>query len=446
MSLSRSQFGTRFGFLMAAAGAAVGLGNVWSFPSMAANNGGGAFLFIYIIMAFALAYPALMAELTLGRHSGRGPIDALGGLSESKATNFFGKAVGLFALFIATIALTFYSIVTGSLFIESIEPIIRPLNEGTFYGWMTNGSFSRDLLFASVALFASCLVVLTGVNEGIEKWSKRLMPLLIVTMLALIAIIATLPGASEGFKTFLIPDFEQVSPSLMLDAMGQAFFSMSIGIGVMIVFGSYLNKKENLPVIGAQVLLLDTGVAVIAGLMIIPAMFVASNLGVEIFNDAGELQNSASLLFAIMPSLFTELGGLGSVLKVMFFGLLFIAAITSMISGLEVSVSILEEKGLLDRKKAALAVTVLLLLTTALIINNFDQLFFLVIDLTINSMPISGALICFFAGWVLSRNKKLKELCEGNPEMAQTLFWKVWPWYVKFVCPVLPIVVFVRAL
>lgn len=413
---------------------------------MAANNGGGAFLFIYIIMAFALAYPALMAELTLGRHSGRGPIDALGGLSESKATNLFGKSVGLFALFIATIALTFYSIVTGSLFIESVEPVIRPFQGGALYGWLTTGSFSRDLLFASVALFAACLVVLTGVNEGIEKWSKRLMPLLIVTMLVLIAIIATLPGASEGFKTFLIPDFSQVSPALMLDAMGQAFFSMSIGIGVMIVFGSYLNKKENLPVLGAQVLLLDTGVAVIAGLMIIPAMFVASNLGVEIFNDAGELQNSASLLFAIMPSLFTELGSLGSALKVMFFALLFIAALTSMISGLEVSVSILEEKELLNRKKAALAVTVALLLTTALIINNFDQLFFLVIDMTINSMPISGALICFFAGWVLSRNKKLKELCEGNPEMEQTLFWKIWPWYVKFICPVLPIIVLVRAL
>ena len=442
----RSEFASRFGFLMAAAGAAVGLGNVWSFPSMAANNGGGAFLVVYLIMSLVLAYPALMAELTLGRYSQKGVMNALGDAGTTATTKKLGRSIGFFALFLASIGLTFYSIVTGWLMSQTWQPVARMFEWDGLYGWLTHSGMTRDFPLSMFAILLCVAVILAGVNQGIERWSKRLMPLLVVMILILIAVISTYDGALEGLKLYLIPDLSKITPQLMLDAMGQSFFSMSIGIGAMVVYGSYLSRKANLPVTGAQVLFIDMGIAFIAGLLVIPAMFVAHNLGVEIYKANGDLESSATLLFSVMPSMFERMGNTGLMLEFAFFGLLSVAALTSMFPALEVPVSAIEETGKMKRSTATFLVAGTIALVTTVILLNFDALFGAVIGFTINSMPIVGALICLFFGWVVSRNAKLEELRKGNPEIESTFFWKVWPWYIRFVCPILPIIVLIRSL
>lgn len=446
MQTTRAQFSSRFGFLMAAAGAAVGLGNVWSFPSMAANNGGGAFLLIYLVMAFILAYPALMAELMLGRYAQSGIIKAMGGLTGNALASRAGMGVGLVAIGIATLGLTFYAIVTGWLVQHTLLPLADVSGAENVAAWLREGGGWRDWWFALAAMAATVVVVLAGVNEGIERWSKRLMPLLILTMLVLIGIIMTFPGALDGLRAYLVPDFAHVDAELMLDAMGQAFFSLSIGIGAMVVYGSYLSRDANLPRTGAQVLFIDMGVAIIAGLLIIPAMYVARTAGVDVLNDSGEFASSAKLLFVVMPAMFEKLGGLGMLMEVLFFGLLAMAALTSMFPALEVPVSTLEEAGLMPRKRSTLLVGGVAFIGSTLILLNFDWLFGLVINSTIKSMPVIGALECFYIGWLLSRNAKLKELRRGAPEIEQTLFWKLWPWYIRFVCPLLPLLVLFNGL
>lgn len=442
----RSEFASRFGFLMAAAGAAVGLGNVWGFPSMAANNGGGAFLVVYLIMSLVLAYPALMAELTLGRYSQKGVLKALGDSGSSPATQKIGSLVGFFAVFLATLGLTFYSIVTGWLMSQTWQPLAKKLELDSLYGWLSESGLSRDLPLSMLAIVLCVVVVIAGVNQGIERWSKRLMPLLVLMILILIGVISTYSGAIDGLKLYLIPDISKITPQLMLDAMGQSFFSMSIGIGAMVVYGSYLSRTANLPVTGAQVLFIDMGIAFIAGLLIIPSMFVAQNLGVEIFDAEGQLESSATLLFSVMPSMFANMGEMGLLLEFFFFGLLSIAALTSMFPALEVPVSAIEDTGKMKRKTATLVVALVIALVTLIILLNFNTLFDFVINFTINSMPIVGALICLFFGWMVSRHKKLEELRQGHPEIESTFFWKIWPWYIRYVCPILPIIVLFRSL
>ncbi|MDN3520376.1 sodium-dependent transporter [Halomonas ramblicola] len=444
---ARAQFSSRFGFLMAAAGAAVGLGNVWSFPSMAANNGGGAFLLVYVVMAFILAYPALMAELTLGRYAQSGIINAMGRVGGRGLPRRLGQGVGGLALLAACLGQAFYAIVTGWLIGYALLPLSRLLGLEGATAWLAEGSFWRDWSLALVAMVITAAVVLAGVNQGIERWTKRLMPLLLVMLLGLIAVMLGFPGASEGVKTYLVPDLSRIDGQLLLDAMGQAFFSLSIGVGAMVVYGSYLSRKANLPRVGAQVMLIDMGVAFIAGLLIIPAMFVAHGLGVEVFNEAGELQSSATLLFMVMPAMFEAMGAPGLGLELVFFVLLAIAALTSMFPVLEVPVSTLEETGLVRRRPATWLMALVTFVIATVILAYFDPLFDWAITLTISySMPLVGGLVCLYVGWLLSRNAKLQELRQGAPEIERTLFWRLWPWYIRLVCPLLILVVMLRGL
>nr|WP_035573046.1 sodium-dependent transporter [Halomonas halocynthiae] len=439
---TRAQFSSRFGFLMAAAGAAVGLGNVWSFPSMAANNGGGAFLIIYVIMAFVLAYPALMAELTLGRYAQSGIINAMTKVGGQGIKKHVGLGVGSLAVVTACLGQAFYAIVTGWLLKYTLAPFFDLIGLDSWAAGLTAGGFWTDWLFASLAMLICVSVVLRGVNKGIERWSKRLMPLLILLMLLLTVIFMTLPGASQGLSTYLVPDFSQVNGQLVMDAMGQAFFSLSIGVGAMAIYGSYLSRDTNLPRIGAQVMFIDMGVAFIAGLLIVPSMFVANNLGVNIFNDAGQVQSSATLLFDVMPAMFNELGSLGAALEVLFFALLAIAALTSMFPVLEVPVATVVETGVISRRPGTLLMGSLILAITTLILMYFDVLFGLAITFTITySMPLIGAVTCLYVGWLLSRNVKLNELRQGAPDIEKSLFWKIWPWYIWAVCPALVLIV-----
>jgi NSS family neurotransmitter:Na+ symporter len=286
------------------------------------------------------------------------------------------------------------------------------------------------------------LIISSGVEQGIEKWSQRLMPALFVLFAGLIIYVLTQEGAMAGLKVYLVPDFSQMSdPKLIVSAMGQAFFSMSLGVGTMLVYGSYISGDENLPLVGALVTLTDMGVAFLAGLLVLPAMFVAQHLGVTITGEGGSLIAGPDLIFKVLPALFDGMGSTGLLVGLGFFALMSIAAVTSSISMLEVPVSYAVEAHKLDRLKATWLVGLVIFAVSAVISANFDSLFGFVITLTTErAQPLLSMVVCIFAGWVFHRNSILQEIQAGNPNVEQGLFWKIWPGYVKFLCPVLILV------
>ena len=290
MAAPRGEFTSRFGFLMAASGSAVGLGNIWGFPTNAASNGGAAFLFTYLILAFALAYPALMAELIIGRYARANAVTALRTISSGNKTRLAALLVGFIGIVTVSFILSFYGIVSGWMIAFFFDPIARLLGASQLSAWLTADAVMRNSLFVVLFMLLTIYIISAGVKEGIEKWASRLMPSLIVILLLLIVYVLTLPGAMDGLRAYLIPDFSLIAdPSLLVDAMGQAFFSLSLGVGTMLIYGSYISSKENLPTIGSLVALLDVGIAVLAGMLILPAMYVALANGVEIYDDAGRL-------------------------------------------------------------------------------------------------------------------------------------------------------------
>jgi NSS family neurotransmitter:Na+ symporter len=428
---ARGHFSSRLGFILAAAGSAVGLGNIWGFPTKVAENGGAAFVVMYLIMAFLLAYPVLMAELIIGRAKQTNMINALQKISG----NVFGTIVGSVGAITVILILAFYSIVAGWMISYLVDSVANV--SSISIPWLTDTSILRNLTFTALFLVVTCVVVIGGVSNGIERWSVRLMPTLLILIILLIIYVSTLNGAGDGWRAFLVPDVTRVlDPELMIDAMGQAFFSMSLGVGTMLVYGSYIQKHENLPQLGTSVALVDIGIAVLAGMLIIPAMYVALANGVEIFED-GKLISGPTLIFQVLPSLFTSMGYIGTFVAFVFFLLMAIAALTSSISMLEVPVAYLVDSKGIKRKKATILLSIIVFGISSVIVFNFELLFGLVITLTTEySQPLLGLVLCVFAGWIWRRDQILEELKQGNENIEQGLFWKIWPLYVKFVCPV----------
>jgi NSS family neurotransmitter:Na+ symporter len=439
----RGEFSSRIGFVLAAAGSAVGLGNIWGFPTKVASNGGAAFVLVYLLLAFVLAYPVLMAELIIGRSTRSNMVDALGKISG----NFVGRVVGIWGCVTVSLILAFYAIVGGWMLVYFADSAVRLVGLQSASDWLLTSSVTRNVIFCALFMMLTAFIVVGGVKAGIEKWSVRLMPTLVILILALIVYVSMQPGAGEGWSAYLVPDFSRVlDPDLLINAMGQAFFSMSLGVGTMLVYGSYLSKKENLPTIGASVALVDIGVAVIAGMLIIPSMYVALNNGVEIFTPDGALIQGDTLIFKVLPALFDTIGTVGVFVSFTFFALMAIAAVTSSISMLEVPVAFMVESKGLQRGKAVVFMAALIFILSCIIILNFDMLFGFVIALTTEySQPLLGLVLCIFAGWVWRRDAILAELKEGNENAEHGLFWKIWPWYVRFVCPVIIALMFYRS-
>lgn len=437
---ARGQFSSRLGFILAAAGSAVGLGNIWGFPTKVAENGGAAFVVMYLIMAFLLAYPVLMAELIIGRAKQSNMIEALHKISG----NALGTITGSIGAITVILILSFYSIVAGWMISYLIDSLANTTSLSI--PWLTEDSIPRNLLFTASFLMLTCVVVIGGVSNGIERWSVRLMPTLLILIVSLIVYVSTLEGASDGWKAFLVPDIDRVlDAELMVDAMGQAFFSMSLGVGTMLVYGSYIQKQENLPQLGASVALVDIGIAVLAGMLIIPAMYVALANGVEIYEN-GQLISGPTLIFQVLPSLFSSMGYVGTFVAFVFFLLMTIAALTSSISMLEVPVAYLVDSKNVKRKRATILLSVLVFAVSTVIVLKFDLLFGFVITLTTEySQPLLGLVLCIFAGWIWKRDQILEELKQGNENIEQGLFWKIWPWYVKFVCPAVIAFMFYRS-
>ena len=448
MDKARGGFSSRIGFILAAAGSAVGLGNIWGFPTQTASNGGAAFVLVYLVLAFCLAYPAFMAELLIGRYGQANAVTSMEKMSRTLWQKRFAFIVGFGGIICAALILSFYGILAGWMMSYAIEPVTSLLGMNDASSWLTSQSVARNLLFTALFMMLTISIIRRGVEQGIEKWSKRLMPMLIGLLILLIIYVFTLDGSEKGFAAYLNPDISRVfEPDLLISALGQAFFSLSLGTSVMVIYGSYISKKENLVSLGAQVTLIDVSIAFLAGLLIIPSMYVAQSQGVAIFSDDGSLISGPNLVFDVLPTLFDGMGAVGLFVGFGFFVLMSIAALTSSISMLEGPVSFAVERHNIERKKATTFVGLGIFILSAFIVLNFDLLFGLVISIsTVYGQPLIAMLCCVFVGWIWHRSDVLSEIKQGNDAVEHSLFWKIWPWYTKFICPSAIAIVFYHSL
>ena len=436
----RDSFHSRIGFVLAAAGSAIGLGNIWGFPTQAANNGGGAFLFVYLVVTVLLAFPALYAEVYIGNQAQKNPVSALEDACRDTAPRL-GRYAGLIGLGGAIMMLSFYTIVAGWMLAHAISPLAELLGYDEVSQWLATSSTLRNLMFTPIFILLGAAIIHQGVNAGIEKWSARLMPVLLIMLVALIIYILQQPGAEKGLRTYLIPDFSQVTnPKLIISAMGQAFFSLSIGVGGMMVYGSYMKKDRDIGKLAISITALDTFIAFMAGLLIIPALYVAEAAGQQVF-QGDKLIGEGQLIFNILPELFNSMGNIGMVVSIGFFLLLSIAALTSTISSTEVPVAYLVEGKKFSRSKATWLVSAIVLTASMTLIAFFDSLFSLVIRmLTTILQPLSCLFYFIVVGWLWKRGNKLRDV-----SLQKGRKWlPIWGNYLRFVCPLLLTIVFVN--
>lgn len=437
---TRASFGGRLSAVLVAAGSAVGLGNIWRFPYIAGENGGGAFLIIYIACILLLGVPVLLAEFTVGRHTHLNSVGAYRTLSKRWA--FLGYNSVISSLLI----LGFYFVVSGwtlEYFITSLSGSISEythsaVNAERFAEFTTNPL--RPIICTVLFALLTHVVIALGVQKGIERSSKLMMPILFIMLIALAVRSMMMPGGVEGLKFFFDPDFSKVTAKTFLDAMGQAFFSLSIGLGCMITYSSYFNDKTNLQKTAFNVIALDTLVAVLAGLAIFPAVFSADI----------EPTSGPSLVFVTLPSIFNTMT-FGPFWSALFFLLLILAALTSTISLHEVLTAYLHEERGLSRTKAAWMVTIvttLLACASSLSLgvwgdfkicglNLFDSLDFVTANIL---LPLGGLLTSIFAGWVLDR-KILRTEISDHGSMRCRLFGLLVV-LLRYVCPALLLWIF----
>lgn len=439
-STSRDSFHSRIGFVLAAAGSAIGLGNIWGFPTQAANNGGGAFLFVYLIVTLLLALPALYAEVYIGNQAQKNPV---GALAQACGERFkkIGHSAGIIGLVGAIMMLSFYTIVAGWMLAHALSALLALLGFADISAWLSTSSTLRNIIFTPIFILLGAAIIHQGVHAGIERWSGRLMPILLLMLVGLIIYILQQDGASEGLALYLIPDFSQVTdPKLIISAMGQAFFSLSIGVGGMMVYGSYMKKDQDIGKLVISIGALDTFIAFLAGLLIIPALFVAQHAGQEVFAN-GRLIGEGQLIFQILPTLFTSMGSVGLLVAFSFFTLLSIAALTSTISTTEVPVSYLVEDKKINRTRATWLVSGVVLIANMTLIVFFDTLFALVVQLlTTILQPLMSLFYFIVIGWIWQRGNKITDLATLKSNTRLRFFG----FYLRFICPILLLIVFIN--
>lgn len=443
--MSRDGFGSKVGIIAAAAGSAVGLGNIYRFPCELGNNGGGAFLLVYLLIVICLGVPVMLSELIIGRRTQKNPIGAFKMLKPRSAW----PAIGFMGVFCAFIIMAFYSTVAG----WTLEYIVKAVGN-QFKGKdlaVIEQEFSefhnmgwRNVLWQSIFIFLTAFVVFKGVADGIEKYSKVLMPLLVVILIVLAIRSLTLPGAGEGLTFLFHPDFSKITGSVLISALGQVFFSLSMGMGVLITYGSYIKKDDNLATTALSVTLSDTLVAVLAGIVIFPAAF---SFGVEPTEGMG-------LVFSTLPMIFNQMAG-GYFFCIIFFVLLAVAALTSTISLLEVIVAYFVEELHIKRRWAtviaALGCMVLGIFAslslrdgTGLTIAGmsfFDSLDFLSAKIL---LPIGAFFIVIFVGWIMGKSKFFEEITNGGSLKLSVK--SVIYFIIKFLAPLAIAFIFITGL
>ncbi len=398
----RSNFTNKLGFVLAASGSAVGLGNIWRFPYLAAQYGGGTFLLIYLILAVTFGFTLMTAEIALGRKTGLSAIGAFKSLDRR-----FGF-VGVLAAAVPIIIFPYYSVIGGwvvKYFSVFVSGGVKSAAGDTYFTDFISGTF-EPIGWFFVFMAITAIIVLCGVEKGIEKVSKIMMPILVILTVIIAVYGLTLDGAMEGLIYYIKPHMSDVSAKTILAAMGQLFYSMSLAMGIMITYGSYMKKDNNLESSVRQIELFDTGIAFLAGLMIIPAVFAFSG------GDRSALNAGPGLMFMTLPKVFASMK-LGGVIGTIFFVLVFFAALTSAISLMETIVSIFRDKFGWSRKGASIFVTVLSLALGIPSSLGFGPLSFIswmgmsvldIMDFVSNSvlMPIVAFFTCIFIGFIIS--------------------------------------------
>ncbi|WP_081091504.1 sodium-dependent transporter [Photobacterium leiognathi] len=430
-SPSRGNWSSKIGFVMAAAGSAVGLGNIWKFPYTAGENGGGAFVAIYLLFVIFIGFSVMLTEFAVGRKTGLSAVGAF------KTTDRRWTFVGIMGVLSGLLIMGFYPVVGGWAIAYIYKISTGLLSQPTAIGDSFSGFIAdpmQPLFWMGLYLLLNIFVVIRGVSGGIEKAGKILMPLLFIILIIVSVKGLTLPGAMAGLEFLFKPDFSKIDSSVVLAALGQAFFSLSLGMGCMLTYGSYLRKKENLVQTTAMVTAMDTGVALLAGIAMFPAMFAFSM----------EPSAGPGLVFVVVPQLFAEMGGIGFILALLFFIGLSVAALTSSVSLLEVVVAyLIDEKGF-SRVTAVISASIvmaLLCILASLSIGGlgpklFDTGAFDIFDLLTDKifLAVGGMLVCLFAGWRLDRSELKKEITNDG-KVSFPLF-NLWYALIKYIIPV----------
>ncbi|WP_422768008.1 sodium-dependent transporter [Photobacterium leiognathi subsp. mandapamensis] len=430
-SPSRGNWSSKIGFVMAAAGSAVGLGNIWKFPYTAGENGGGAFVAIYLLFVIFIGFSVMLTEFAVGRKTGLSAVGAF------KTTDRRWTFVGIMGVLSGLLIMGFYPVVGGWAIAYIYKISTGLLSQPTAIGDSFSGFIAdsmQPLFWMGLYLLLNIFVVIRGVSGGIEKAGKILMPLLFIILIIVSVKGLTLPGAMAGLEFLFKPDFSKIDSSVVLAALGQAFFSLSLGMGCMLTYGSYLRKKENLVQTTAMVTAMDTGVALLAGIAMFPAMFAFSM----------EPSAGPGLVFVVVPQLFAEMGSIGFILALLFFIGLSVAALTSSVSLLEVVVAyLIDEKGF-SRVTAVISASIvmaLLCILASLSIGGlgpklFDTGAFDIFDLLTDKifLAVGGMLVCLFAGWRLDRSELKKEITNDG-KVSFPLF-NLWYALIKYIIPV----------
>jgi NSS family neurotransmitter:Na+ symporter len=437
----RGTWGSKIAFIFAAAGSAIGLGNIWRFPTQVSQNGGAVFVLVYIIAVALIGFTVMLAELTIGRHAQKNPVGAI----EHIKPRTPWKLLGYLGVITGVCILSFYSVIAGwsvGYMVKTVSGAFR----GEVTGQMTDRiftEFSADplqvILLLLIIIALTTFIISRGVKKGIERWTKVLMPVLFVLIIFLAIRALTLPGAGKGVVFYLKPDFSKLNGTVILFALGQAFFSLSLGMGTMITYGSYISRSDNLVSSAGWVTFSDTLIAILAGMIIFPTLAFSGQPG-----DVG----GVGLIFKIFPIIFSQIPG-GYIFGTLFFALLCVAALTSTISLLEVPVAYLVDERNWSRIKAALGIGLLAfvlgvpsalssggmqIFTKLKIFYWFDFIFGNI------SLAVGALLICVFVAYVWGVKKAIQEVFSGNPRFK---FKPFWVFSLKFLSPIAIIIILI---
>lgn len=436
----RSTFSGKLGFVLSAAGASVGLGNIWRFPYLAAKYGGGIFLLIYIILALTFGYTMIMAETSLGRMTRKSPVGAFQSFGKSKLLS----AGGWINAIIPILIVPYYSVIGGWVIKYLAEYVIgqgQLLAADEYFGSFISNGLSTEICFL-IFTFFTLGIIYAGVRNGIERVSKFMMPILVVLSVIIMIYSVTRPGALEGVKYFLVPNLENFSWMTVVSAMGQMFYSLSIAMGILVTFGSYMKKDTSIEDSTQNVEIFDTAIAIMAGLMIIPAVFAFSG------GDPDSLKAGPALMFITIPKVFANMG-FGTAVGILFFLLVLFAAVTSSIALTESAVSTFEDELHWDRKKSTVIMGLIMIILGTLSCLGYGPLagvtiigmqFLDFFDFLTNSvmMPIAAMATCLLVSRVIGVNKLEEEVTQdGQPFRRKHIF----RFMIRYLCPIFAIII-----
>ena len=441
----RSTFSGKIGFVLSAAGASVGLGNIWRFPYLAAKYGGGIFLLIYILLALTFGYTMIVAESALGRMTRKSPVGAFKAFGKKAGWLSFG---GWINAIIPVLIVPYYSVIGGWVIKYLIEYVkgngTKLAADGYFSEFISNGA-STEICFVIFCMF-TLSIIYAGVRNGIERVSKFMMPILVVLSVIIAIYSVTRPGAIEGVKYFLVPNLKNFSWMTVVTAMGQMFYSLSIAMGILVTFGSYMKKDTSIEDSTRNVEVFDTAIAIMAGLMIIPAVFAFSG------GDPDTLQAGPSLMFITIPKVFDSMG-FGTFAGILFFLLVLFAAVTSSIALTESAVSTVEDELKWSRKKSTVIVGFIMIILGTLSCLGYGPLSFVKIigmqfldffDFLTNSvmMPIAALMTSLFVSKVVGVDRMEEEIRHGESKFRRK---KIFVVMIKYLCPIFAIIILVSS-